>query len=538
MQRLLWASTSTKVPSYRDVLYVEELIGPETVNTVPPATMDAFRDHGRPRPSLEEDLEGAFTVMEALAQVGISIKEVTEKLLDDGLRLFADAFDRLLAAVEKKRQGAMGSAMDRMTYRLPEQLASVVSETLEEWRIRGKVRRLWARDATLWTGSDEAAWLDWLSIAEDQRSQAGCFRAIAAEAKSGGFVHAVLLGMGGSSLCPEVLAMTFGRQAGFPQLLVLDSTDPAQIRALEAGIDPAKTLFVVSSKSGTTLEPKIFKDYFLDRVRRVVGPERAGRRFIAITDPGSPLEQEAAADGFRRIYQGVPGIGGRYSALSNFGMVPAAIMGVDVPELLDRAEVMVQACASCVPPAENPGVVLGVILGMLARKGRDKISLITSPPVADLGAWLEQLLAESTGKGGKGLIPVDGEVLGPPDVYGDDRLFVYLRTDRAADPSQDAALDLLEKAGQPVVRIAIADRYDLGQEFFRWELATAVAGSLLGINAFNQPDVEASKVATRKLTAAYEATGALPAETPILEENGVRLFTDEKNAAALPAWPE
>ncbi len=368
VQRLLWASTSTKVPDYRDVLYVEELIGPETVNTVPPTTMDAFRDHGRARPSLEEDLEGAFTVMDSLAQVGISIKDVTDKLLDDGVQLFADAFNRLLTAVEKKRQGAMSRAMDRISYRLPEQLLTMVSETLEEWRIRGKVRRLWARDATLWTGSDEAAWLDWLGIADDQRGEADCFRAIAAEAKTGGSAHAVLLGMGGSSLCPEVLAMTFGRQAGFPQLLVLDSTDPAQIRALEAKIDPAKTLFIVSSKSGSTLEPKIFKDYFLDRVRRSVGPERAGQRFIAITDPGSQLQREAQTDGFRHVYQGVPGIGGRYSALSNFGMVPAAIAGVEVPELLDRAEVMVHACASCVPPAENPGVVLGVILGMLAKR--------------------------------------------------------------------------------------------------------------------------------------------------------------------------
>jgi transaldolase/glucose-6-phosphate isomerase len=535
VQRLLWASTSTKVPSYRDVLYVEELIGPETVNTMPPATMDAFRDHGRPRPSLEEDLEGAFTALDTLAQVGISLKEVTDKLLDDGVRLFADAFDRLLSAVEEKRRGALGSAMDRMTWRLSEPLMPLVSETLEEWRVRGKVRRLWARDASLWTGGDEAVWLDWLSIAEDQRAQADCFRAIAAETQAGGFAHAVLLGMGGSSLCPEVLATTFGPQAGFPQLLVLDSTDPVQIRALEAKIDPAKTLFIVSSKSGSTLEPRIFKDYFYDRVQRTVGPEEAGRRFIAITDPGSQLERDAEADGFRRVCHGLPGIGGRYSALSNFGMVPAAIMGLDVPQLLDRAEVMVHACASCVPPAENPGVVLGAILGTLARKGRDKVSLVASPPLASLGAWLEQLLAESTGKGGKGLIPVDGERLGPPDVYGADRLFVYLRTDRAADPAQDSAVETLEKAGQPVVRIAIADPGDLGQEFFRWEIATAVAGSLLGINAFNQPDVEASKVATRKLTAAYEAAGALPAETPILEENGVRLFTDEKNAAALAA---
>jgi transaldolase/glucose-6-phosphate isomerase len=443
------------------------------------------------------------------------------------------ADSRLLGAVEKKREGVLGPALDRMTSRLPEPLSAAVSATLEDWRAGGKVRRLWARDASLWTGSDEPKWLDWLGIVADQRAQADRFRALAEEIRAAGFAHAVLLGMGGSSLCPEVLAMTFGKQPGYPELLVLDSTDPAQIRAIEARIELARSLFIVSSKSGSTMESNVLKDYFFERVRRTLGPAEAGRRFMAITDPGSTLEHIAATDGFRRVLHGVPGIGGRYSALSDFGMVPAAIMGLDVPRLVDQAETMVHACASCVPPAENPGVVLGAVLGALARAGRDKVTLLASPAIAALGAWLEQLVAESTGKDGQGLIPVDGEPLGPPGVYGQDRLFVYLRLDHAADAAQDAAVDALEAAGQPVVRIAIADPYDLGQEFFRWEIATAVAGSLLGIHPFNQPDVEASKVETRKLTAAYEETGSLPAETPILLEGGLRLFADEKNAAAL-----
>jgi len=420
-----------------------------------------------------------------------------------------------------------------MTARLPEPLAAAMAETLEDWRVAGKVRRLWARDASLWTGSDEPKWLDWLGIAEVQRAQADRFRALGEEIRAGGFAHAVLLGMGGSSLCPEVLATTFGKQPGYPELLVLDSTDPAQIQATESRIDLARSLFIVSSKSGSTMESNVLKGYFFERMRQTLGPGEAGRRFVAITDPGSTLEHIAATDGFRHVFHGILGIGGRFSALSDFGMVPAAIMGLDVPRLLDQAETMVHACASCVTPAENPGVVLGAVLGTLGRNGRDKLTLVASPAIADLGAWLEQLVAESTGKEGKGLIPVDGEPLGPPEVYGQDRLFVYLRLERAADTGQDAAFDALEKAGLPVVRIAIAEPYDLGREFFRWEIATAVAGSLLGIHPFNQPDVEASKVETRKLTEAYEKAGSLPAETPILVEGGLRLFADEKNTAAL-----
>jgi transaldolase/glucose-6-phosphate isomerase len=532
-QRVLWASTSTKNPQYRDVIYVEELIGADTVNTIPPATFDAFREHGRLRASLTEDSEGAQDTMETLAQVGISMQEVTDKLLDDGVRLFAEPFDKLLAAVEKHGQSAAPAPLNRQTYSLPEPLAAAVHAALADWRAGGKVHRLWARDASLWTGTDEGSWLGWLGVTEDQLAHSQHLQSIAAEARQAGFTHALLLGMGGSSLCPEVMKLTFGTQAGYPELHVLDSTDPAQVKAFENKVDLAKTLFIVSSKSGGTLEPNIFKQYFFERVQQTVGVKEAGQRFIAITDPGSKTQQVAEGDGFRHVFFGLPSIGGRYSALSDFGMVPSAIMGVDVLRFLDRVEEMVQACTSGVPVEENPGLVLGAILGVLANHGHDKVTLLTSPGIRDLGAWLEQLLAESTGKDGKGLVPVDREALGAPEVYGNDRVFVYLRLESAPDSSQDAAVEALVRAGQPVVHIAVADLYDLGQEFFRWEIATAVAGSLIGINAFNQPDVEASKMATRTLTAAYEQTGALPAEAPIVTDEGIKLFTDDKNAAVL-----
>ncbi len=532
-QRVLWASTSTKNPNYSDVLYVDDLIGPDTVNTIPPATFDAFRDHGNPSASLTENVAAANQTMETVAKLGISMDEVTDKLTVDGVKLFADAFDQLLAAVEKSSKPETSPKVSRQQYALPDTLAGAVKTAIDEWRAAGKVRRLWQRDASLWTGADEANWLGWLGVTEEQIANAKTFRDLAEEAKSQGFTHILLLGMGGSSLCPEVLRMTYGKVAGFPELHVLDSTDPAQIKTFENKIDLAKTLFVVSSKSGTTLEPNIFKQYFFQRVKETIGADKAGSRFIAITDPGSKMEKVAQGDRFRHIFHGLPSIGGRYSALSNFGMVPASLMGVDTPKFLDRTEEMVKACAAGVPVEENPGAVLGVILGSAAKSGRDKVTIIASPGISDLGAWLEQLLAESTGKQGKGIIPVDKEALGAPEVYGSDRVFAYLRLETAPDSAQDAKVAALEKAGQPVVRIAIADRYDLGQEFFRWEIATAVAGSIIGINAFNQPDVEASKVVTRDLTTQYEKNGSLPAESPVLEDQGIKLFTDPKNAEAL-----
>jgi transaldolase / glucose-6-phosphate isomerase len=338
-------------------------------------------------------------------------------------------------------------------------------------------------------------------------------------------------------LCVEVMKLTFGKQDGFPEILVLDSTDPAQVRAIERAIDIKNTLFIVSSKSGTTLEPNIFYQYFFGRLMNALGGEggrrEAAKHFVAITDPGSKLEQIAKQEQFLAIDAGVPSIGGRYSALSNFGIVPAAAQGVDTDRLLKRANEMVKACGQAVLADHNPGVQLGTVLGVLGKNKRDKVTLITSPAIVDLGAWLEQLLAESTGKEGKGLIPVDREPLGPPNVYGDDRLFVYVRHGGAPDANQDAAIEQLEHAGQPVVRIPVMDIYDIGQEFFRWEFATAVAGSVMGINVFNQPDVEASKIETRKLTSEYEAKGSLPPEAAFLETEGMRFFADAVNASAI-----
>jgi transaldolase / glucose-6-phosphate isomerase len=532
-QRLLWASTGTKNKQYSDVVYVEELIGADTVSTIPVATMDAFRDHGRPRASLEEGLDEARRTMETVGRLGLPLTSMTDRLVTDGIRLFADAGDKLLGAVARKRADFLADRLDRQSAVLGDDLQKSVAASLETWRRDGMVRRLWAHDATVWTGKDEAKWLAWLGIVDDRLAHSDELKALAADIKAAGFSHILLLGMGGSSLGPDVLATTFGRQDGHPQLHVLDSTDPAEIRAHEAKLDIARTLFIVSSKSGNTLEPTIFKEYFFARTEATVGAAAAGRHFIAVTDPGSVLERMAKKDGFRGVYYGDPGIGGRYSALSDFGMLPAAAMGLDVAGFLETSRLMVNSCAAGVPPADNPGVALGTIMGVLAQAGRDKLTIVASPGIGEFGAWLEQLVAESTGKHGKGLIPVAAEPLGPPEFYGSDRLFAYLRLDTAADAAQDRAIDILQRAGQPVIRIALRDAHRLGQEFFRWEIAIAVAGAIIGINPFDQPDVEASKIKTRELTDAYEKTGKLPPERPIFASDGIKLFADERNAGQL-----
>jgi transaldolase/glucose-6-phosphate isomerase len=412
-------------------------------------------------------------------------------------------------------------------------LTQAVQSTLKDWQSNSKMARLWRGDPTLWTGDDEDKWIGWLSIVDDQLAHLKQLNDAAADAAKAGFTHALLLGMGGSSLCPEVLKITYGTQSGHPELHVLDSTDPAQIKSIESQVDLAKTLCIVASKSGSTLEPNIFKQYFFDRMQQTVGRDKAGEHFIAITDPGSKMQQVAERDRFRKIFFGLPSIGGRYSALSNFGMVPAAIMGLDLSKFLQRTNEMVQACKPEVPADQNPGAVLGAILGTLGNLGRNKVTIITSPGIHDLGAWLEQLIAESTGKIGKGLVPVDREALGSPEVYGDDRVFVHLRLADEPDTAQSQKLNALKSAGHPVVEIELADTYDLGQEFFRWEIATAVAGSILKINPFNQPDVEASKIVTRQLTEAYEKSGKLPEESPLFDDGTIKLFTDERNAANL-----
>jgi transaldolase / glucose-6-phosphate isomerase len=535
VQRLLWASTSTKNPRYPELMYVEELIGPDTVDTVPPATFEAFRRHGRPRASLEQDVAGARDTLAALDELGVSLEEITGRLTADGVDLFTQAFQKLFTAIAEQLAPPAADAPQRAS--LPPEIEAEVRDTIEDWQMPAaagaKVQRLWSGDSSLWTGADESEWLGWLGVAEEQAAHSERLDRIARDIAEAGFEHALLLGMGGSSLCPEMLSLSFPRGEGHPELRILDSTDPAQVMAREREIDLARTIFIVSSKSGTTLEPNIFERYFFERVEETVGADEAPRRFVAITDPGSKLEQLAEEKSFRHVAHGLESIGGRYSALSDFGMLPGAVMGIDVQLLLDRAERMAHSCAPCVPSRDNPGLVLGSIIGVCARRGRDKLTLVASPAIADLGAWLEQLLAESTGKDGRGVIPIDREPLGSPDVYGDDRLFVYIRLGSSPDEEQDAAVEALEAAGHPVVRIRLDDLYDIGGELFRWEFATAVAGSVLGINPFDQPDVEASKIATRELTSEYEQRGELPDEKPIATFDGLSLYADERNASEL-----
>ncbi|NVN87588.1 MAG: bifunctional transaldolase/phosoglucose isomerase [Rhodopseudomonas sp.] len=532
-QRLLWASTGTKNKAYSDVLYVEELIGPNTVNTVPPATLDAFRDHGKLRDSLEENVDDARAALAGLASAGISLDAITDRLVIEGVQLFADAFDKLLGAVAHKRTAVLASGINRQTIALGDDLAKAIKDSSEAWRAAGTIRKLWERDSAIWTGTDEDKWLGWLDSAAAEKAKLAAYKDFAGWVQQQAFTDAVVLGMGGSSLGPEVLAETFAQQSSFPKLRVLDSTDPAQVRAMDRSVNLATTLFIVSSKSGGTTEPNAMKDYFYARVSEVVGPDKAGGHFVAVTDPGSSMEKVAKQQGFARIFHGDPTIGGRYSVLSPFGMVPAAAAGIDLARFLDLALAMVRSCGPDVPPSENPGVQLGLAMGCAGLKGRDKVTIVSSQAIADFGAWAEQLIAESTGKDGKGLIPIDGEPLGEPAVYGTDRLFIDLRTEGETDKAHDDKLTALEKAGHPVVRIVLQSPDHIGQEFFRFEIATAVAGAILGINPFNQPDVEAAKIKTRELTGAFETSGKLPAETPALSTAQADLYTDDANAAAL-----
>lgn len=420
-----------------------------------------------------------------------------------------------------------------MSFRLaiPPDLRSAFDRASNDWESSRKIVRFWRKESSLWTSDGEEKWLGWIDIVERQQKEMAAFSALSDEVKSARFESAVLLGMGGSSLCPEVLSLTFGPQAGFPALHIVDSTHPAQVKAVRDRIDPAKTIFIVASKSGSTLEPNVLKQYFFDETEKSVGAGRAGSHFIAITDPASKMEQVARSDNFRHIFYGDPEIGGRYSALSNFGLVPAAVAGLDVSGLLSEAAIAVAAAKQ--PLAQNRGVQLGLLLGTAHNAGRDKITVFTSPEIHDLGAWLEQLIAESTGKQGKGITPVDREHIGAPGVYSSDRVFAYIRLAGASDSSLDEGVAALESAGHPVVNIEIGDRYEIFGQFFTWEIATAVAGSVMGINPFNQPDVESAKVEARALTSAYEETGKLPERAPFFEDGGIKLFASETYAAAL-----
>ena len=526
-QRLLWASTGTKSKAYSDVLYVDTLIGPDTVNTMPPETMNAFRDHGRPQASLQSGVADAEKTLADLKAVGISLDEVTDWLAQDGVDKFADAADLLYGAIAEKCDALSGRPV-KIGYELAG-LAESVDAELKAWTKKGNVRRLWAKDAALWSVADESKWLGWLDIATREKAGLAALEDFAERVKRGAWSDVVLLGMGGSSLGAEVIRETIMRQAAGPRFHFLDSTDPDEIGALDKAITLATTLFIVASKSGSTLEPNIFKDYYFERVAKAIGHDRAGGHFVAITDPGSAMEKTAALDGFADVFHGDPTIGGRYSVLSNFGLVPAAAMGIDLTRFIAEACRMQAACGPLSPPANNPGVRLGLALGVLAtRHGRDKITVVASKGLARFGAWLEQLLAESTGKKGKGLIPVDGEPLGTADSYGSDRVFVSLRQDGEDGP--DGLLAALAAKGHPVIRIDVDEPYRLARLFFLWEVATAAAGAVLAINPFDQPDVEAAKVKTRAL---MEAGGVKKGELPLVSSGGVSLYADAANAKAL-----
>ncbi len=535
VQRLLWASVGTKNKKYPDTLYIDGLIGPETVSTMPPATYDAFKDHGHARVTITQDVPGARSTMAKLAEAGVDFKDVTDQLLREGVESFAKSFHDLMDAIRSKREALLAGRVGQ-TARLGH-LSGPVDAALRDLKDRDAVKRLWAKDASLWKTEDDHAKvinnsLGWLTVAAHVRAHADDLETFSDEIAAAGFRHVVLMGMGGSSLCPEVLRRTSVPVVGHPELLVLDSTVPATVRRIEAQIDPAKTLFVVASKSGTTTEPSVFHAYFHGVVKALKG-DKAGENFVAITDPGTLMEANARRDGFRRIFLNPSDIGGRYSALSFFGMVPAALMGLDVKTLLDRAEAAAKTCMPGTPIEQNPGAALGATLGALALQGRDKVTVVTPPPLEALGLWIEQLIAESTGKEGKGILPVAGEELGRPDDYGKDRVFVEIRTADAAAARSDAALAALGDAGNPVLKHTLADVMDLGAEFFRWEVGTALAGQRLGIDPFDQPNVQESKDNTKALLAEFQRKGTLPEMPAIATLEGLSFSTDPGNAGTL-----
>ena len=390
---------------------------------------------------------------------------------------------------------------------------SDVTSALADLERRQVISRIWIGDHTVWKPdpTEIANRLEWLTVTDAMREQTSALETFANEIRDEGFKHLVLLGMGGSSLGPEVLRQTFGNAPGYPELIVLDSTVPGWVQSVADAVDPAKTLFLVSSKSGSTTEPNMFYAYFRNLVETAVGKENYGRHFIAVTDPGSSLARLGEEQGFRRVFLNPTDLGGRYSVLSYFGLVPAAVIGMDLLRLIDRADCMREKAKPEVPIHDNPGAWLGAVMGVLAQQGRDKLTLLTSPAIASFGLWVEQLIAESTGKEGLGIIPVAGEPLAAPEYYGEDRLFVYLRLEGDANGEVDSAIDAIESTGQPVMRLHLSDTYDVGAEFFRWEMATAIAGSILGINPFDQPNVQAAKDRTESVLEQFAKSGKLPA---------------------------
>lgn len=509
VQRLLWASTGTKNPAYSDLMYVGPLIGPDTVNTLPLTTIHAFMEHGKAELTLEEGLAEAEHTLEKLSAVDINLKDITDKLLADGVQAFSDSFEKLMAGIEEKKSKLLVAEAVSMKTDLGK-YESRVNITLANLAQNDMAARIWRKDYTVWKQdpTEISDRLGWLNVTELMHEQLPVLQSFAQEVSDSGIRHVVLLGMGGSSLGAEVLRQVFGNSGSFPQLIVLDSILPASVQAVTDAIDPAHTLFLVSSKSGTTTEPMILFRYFRNLVEKAIG-KKIGQNFAVITDAGTPLADLDNKEKFRKVFLNPGDIGGRYSVLSYFGLVPAALIGIDIKALLERADVMREGCASCVPIHENPALWLGACIGTGSLEGRDKLTLVTSPSIASFGLWVEQLIAESTGKEGKGIVPVAGEPLLQPAYYGFDRLFVYLRLKDDDNSATDNAISAIRASGQPVVVLDMKDKFDLGAEFFRWEFATAVAGSIMGIHPFNQPDVQNAKDATKRLLREYTQSGQL-----------------------------
>jgi len=526
VQRVLWGSTGTKNPRYSDTLYVDSLIGHDTVNTVPPTTLQAFLDHGKVAETVREGLGEAHTDLARLSSLGVDLNTIAQQLQKEGVEAFSKSFEDLMASIAEKRKQLM-TRWQQASFNLgPYQGA--VDEALIELRDDRVISRIWRYDHTVWKPEpgEITNRLGWLHTPEIMGDSIQRIETLVDAVRDSGYTDALLLGMGGSSLAPEVFRKTFGVKQGYLDLAVLDSTDPGAVLAHADRLDPARTLFIVSTKSGTTIETLSFFKFFYNWVRDSVGEKPAGEHFIAITDPGTPLTDLAERYHFRSCFLNNPHIGGRYSALSYFGLVPAALIGMDIQTLLDRAMTMACNCEGCNYPVtgNNNGGRLGVALGELAKAGRDKVTIVTSPQILSFGDWVEQLIAESTGKEGKGILPVVGEPVGPPASYSKDRVFVYMRL--VGDESHGEALAELEGAQHPVLRLFLHDCHDLGGQLFLWEMAVAVAGHCLGINPFDQPNVEETKVLARQITVEYKEKGSLPAETPCLEDDEISVYGD------------
>ncbi len=530
VQRPLWASTSTKDPLYNDIKYVEPLIGKDTVNTMPEVTISAFADHGKIVPdAVEKGVDETNKVFEDLKKIGIDIDFVTDQLVNEGIQKFIDPFDNLMVTLAKKRKEILGDKTgdQKIFYGKSE---SQVKEALKSLDEKQFTRRLFAKDPYLWK-SDESAVkvirnrLGWLSI-NDFIGRADEIENFAKEIKDEKFKHVVLLGMGGSSLCPEVARETFGSKPGFPQLIMLDNTDPAAVKNVESNIDVTKTLFIVASKSGTTTETLSFYKYFYDVVQSK-GINKPGNNFIAITDAGTSLEKEAKDKSFRKFFTNPEDYGGRYSALSYFGLVPMSLIGIDIKKILHNARQIEISSGAFIPSTVNPSISLGTFLGINQKQGRDKITFVLSKSVSAFGYWVEQLIAESTGKEGKGLLPVEGEEISKPDVYSNDRVFVYLYTSDDDNEKNEKKLKGLERAGHSVARIELKNKLALGAEFFRWELATATAGRLIGVNPFDEPNVAESKKNSKDLLKEWKDKGSFREGEPVIQDGGITVYCNE-----------